>query len=59
MNSMAITREVEKASTVNGMCAVGSPANWPWHRCMVRRSIVKSSSRFRLRSNSRASDRGL
>ena len=28
MNSMAITRAVENASTANGMWAVGSSANW-------------------------------
>ena len=59
MNSMAITRAVEYSSIVNGICAVGSSWNWLAVRCMVRRSIVKSSSRFRLRSNSRASASGL
>ncbi len=34
-------------------------ANWSRQRCMVRRSIVKSSSRLIVRSNSRASIDGL
>ncbi len=55
MNSMAMTRDVENSSKTDGIWAVGSLANWMRQRCMVRRSAEKSSSRFRVRSNSRAS----
>ena len=42
MNSIAITRAVENSSTANGMCAVGSSANWrlaPLHRPPLDREV--------------------
>ena len=54
ISSIARTRDVEYSRNGSGMCAVFSRANCPRHRSIVRRSIERSSSRFRVRSSSRA-----